>query len=166
MTVDWWARGLAIGGIVLGASGIVWRWFEWWIAGRARLKVVASAGQVQWSPHFSGILYGERFGESSIIVTVINTSRRLVIAEAVGFLDDRGKARYYLASLPGHRFPATLNQGERVSGWADPGTFVEALRSGAQLVPFCKDTEGKIHKGKEDEHFRRFRRRVEEATDR
>jgi hypothetical protein len=164
MSVDWWARGLGIAGIVLAAGTIIWHWFEWWIAGRARLKVVASAGRFQWSPHFSGILYGKGVEASSIIITVINTSRRVVTVQAVGFLQRRGEWRCLLAPLPGRRFPATLGQGENVSGWADPETFVEALRSGARLVPFCKDTEGKIHKGKEDEHFRRFRRRATEAT--
>ena len=165
MSVNWWPHSLVIVGIVLAAGGIIWGWFVWWVAGRARLKVVASAGRVVWSPHFSGILCGERFGESSIIVTAINTSRRVVIAEAVGFLDRRGKGTYYLAKLPVGQFPASLSQGEKVSGWADPGIFVEALRSGAQLVPFCKDTEGKIHKGKEDEYFRRFARRATQAAD-
>ena len=165
MSVDWWARGLGISGIVLGAGGTLWRCFEWWIAGRARLKVIASAGRVQWSPDLFGILYGEGVEESSVIVEAINTSRRVIVVESVGFLDRSGKAHYYLKPLPGGHLPASLSPGERVSGWGDPKTFVQALRSGAQLIPFCKEVEGRVHKGKEAESFRRFKRRAREATD-
>lgn len=164
MSVDWWARGLGISGIVLGAGGIAWRWFEWWATGRSRMKVIASAGSIQETGIGLVRVRGEGFGVNSITIEAINTCRRAITIDAVGFIDPQTRSEYMVGPQPG-QLPATLDPGQRVTIRGDPEHFLEVLRPGARLVPFCRDVEGKVHKGKQDQHLRKFIRRAKEASD-
>ena len=164
MSADWWARGLGISGIALGAGGIVWRWFEWWASGRSRMKVIASAGRVEETGIGLLRMRGGQFGVNAIVIEAVNTCRRAVTVEAVGFLDRRARSEYMVGPQPG-QLPATLNPGQRVAIRGDPQGFLEAVRSGARLVPFCRDVEGKVHKGKQDQHLRKFIGRAKEPSD-
>jgi hypothetical protein len=171
MSADWWARGLSIGAVAIAFGGFIWARLEWRAAGRPRMKVIGSAGHIQRAQDGGlALLRGERFGEDWVIIDAINTSRRALTVESVGFLDYGGflrrrKRGFYGIWPRAGQLPRRLDPGEKVSVEGDPKPVFEALRSGARLVPFCQDAEGRIHKGRQDEHFRRFARRAKEAAD-
>lgn len=164
MSADWWARGLSIGSFCVASLALLWHPVQWWLSGRSRMKVIASAGLIQETGIGLLRLRGEGYGVNSIIIEAINTCRRTVTIEAVGFLDRRTRGEYMVGPQPG-QLPATLNPGQRVAIRGDPQGFLEAVRSGGRLVPFCRDVEGKVHKGKQDQHLRKFIRRAKEASD-
>jgi hypothetical protein len=139
----------------VGAVGVIWRIFEWWLNNRLDVQVVGSAGQVFVSDSQPFVGRGGRFRDSEVVVYVINRSRRDVIVDAAGFLVKRPKKGqpYRLDINPRGLLPTKLSRGEKTQVLAGAENLQAAVEAGMRLVPFCRDAEGQIHRGKNDEYF-------------
>jgi hypothetical protein len=165
MTTAEWGVLLGAIGTVTGTAGLFWRVFEWWRNNRLDVQVVGSAGQVLMSD--SGVFVGKggRFRESEVVVYVINRSRREVTVDAAGFLVERPKRGqpYAMWINPRGLLPAKLSRGERAQVLAGVENLQGAVAAGTRLVPFCRDAEGHVHRGKNDEYFEGWVKRMRES---
>lgn len=159
MDVDWWARGIGVAALVIAIGGFAWRVFEWWLTNRPRIRVKGSACTAVSGNRF---YYGDSFSPTHFSVAVVNIGKRPITVTSVGFEEirlplTRRRTRYYLfTGIPG-QLPTRLDQAQDVTVYAGiGGELGEEVKSGLKVVPFCKDAEDHVHKGKTDEHFKRF----------
>lgn len=154
MDVDWWARGIGIAALVLALAGVLLRLLEFLLSGRARIKVVGSAGTVQPTAAGLKLLRGKRFGYSLVVVDIINTGRRPVTIDTVGFRVPGSKRLTQLEPGVLETLPARLEPGERTTVTSQAHSFLEnQIELPSKLRPYCNDAEGRTHLGALDHHF-------------
>ncbi len=157
MDVDWWARGIGLAALVIALIGLGWRLLEFWLTGRADLKVVGSAGTAQDTAAGRKLMRGKRFGYSLVIVDIINGGRRPATIDVAGFLVPGSDRMSQIEPGIPDTLPKRLDPGESVVVLGDARTFLEAQTEDlGKLRPYCKDAEGQTHLGKVDGHFRQL----------
>jgi hypothetical protein len=160
MSTAEWGIVLGLVGTITGTSGLLWRVFEWWMAGRSRLKVIGSAGQATPGGGQIWMARGERFGESHVIVDVINVSRRPITVSQVGFLHRAERRSLTIIPAIPQQLPVRLETGEKVTVFGDAQRFLEeAGETTDGFVSYCEDAEDRTYTGKVDWHFRRLMER-------
>ena len=160
MSTAEWGLLLGVVGTVTGTGGLVFRIYEWRMTNRPRIRVKGSACAAVPGNRF---YYGDRLSPTHFSVGVVNIGKRPITVKSVGFQEvkrtfTRRRARQWLfEGIPG-QLPARLAQTQDdVILYTDiGGELGEEVTSGLKVMPFCKDAEGHTHKGKTDEHFKRF----------
>ncbi len=167
MDSDWWARGIAITALSISLLAAAWPIFAWSEARRVRLQVTASMSQF-WPAMHPGqfVAVDELKPEGYLLdIRVLNRGRPTTVdsgrgLDAVGLLDSQSGALYGFIQHPA-QFPARLQPQEALNISGSPGSDLrEALRSGARLIPYCRGSDGRIHKGKYDEYFHKEAQRL------
>ncbi len=155
MDTDWWARGIGLAALVVALAGLGWRLIEFWLTGRANIKVVGSAGLKQATEAGLKLMRGKRFGFSEIVVDVINKGRRPVNIHTAGFLVPGGTRLIQMEpGVPG-TLPKRLDPGDSVTVTNSAESFLDGHSEELDdLRPYCEDAEGQRHVGKVDHHYR------------
>ena len=155
MDTDWWARGIGLAALLVALAGVGWRLIEFWLTGRASIKVVGSAGLKQATEAGLILMRGKRFGFSHVLVDVINRGRRPVNIHSAGFLVPGGTRLIHMEpGVPG-TLPKRLEQGDIVTVTNSAESFLDRYSEDLNdLRPYCKDAEGQMHVGKVDHHYR------------
>jgi hypothetical protein len=109
---------------------------------------------------------GDRFRDSEVVVYVINRSKREVTVNSAGFFaKDRKTGQLHLLWInPRGLLPTKLSRGERTQVLAGAENLERAVGAGMRLVPFCRDAEGHVHRGKNDEYLEGWVTRMRESV--
>ena len=157
MDVDWWARGIGLAALIIALGGLGWRLLEFWLTGRADIKVLGSAGTAQQTNAGLKLRRGERFGYSLVLVDIINSGRRAVTIDTAGFWVPSSTRMSQIEPGIPDTLPKRLHPGDSVVVIGDALAFLDSQTEDlSKLRPYCEDAEGQTHKGKTDHHFRQL----------